>query len=55
MIAPLEIKKNETVLLRVYYEKVAHDTMRILWHRKLLLASTLVENRARADRATPYE
>jgi uncharacterized protein involved in exopolysaccharide biosynthesis len=42
MIAPLEMEKNETILLRAYYEKVAHDTLRILWQRKLLIAATLV-------------
>jgi capsular polysaccharide biosynthesis protein len=42
MIAPLEIEKNETILLQAYYEKVAHDTLRILWRRRLLIAATLV-------------
>jgi capsular polysaccharide biosynthesis protein len=38
----LKINDNETPLLRAHYEGVAHDTLRIIWRRKLLIAAILV-------------
>jgi uncharacterized protein involved in exopolysaccharide biosynthesis len=42
MTAPLKIEKHEAILLRTHYEGVACDTLRILWHRKLLIAAILM-------------
>jgi capsular polysaccharide biosynthesis protein/transposase-like protein len=46
MTAPLNIlkleEKHETAVLRAYYEDVARDTLRILGHRKLLIAVILL-------------
>jgi uncharacterized protein involved in exopolysaccharide biosynthesis len=42
MTAPLKIEKHEAILLRAHYEGVACDTLRILWHRKLLMAAILI-------------
>ena len=38
----LKIDQNETALLRAHYEGVMRDTLRIIWHRKLLVAAILV-------------
>lgn len=42
MRAPLKIEKDETTLLRAHYEGVARDTLRVLWHRKLLIMAILI-------------
>jgi uncharacterized protein involved in exopolysaccharide biosynthesis len=42
MIAPLKIEKDEPTPLRAHYEGVAHDTLRIVWHRKLLIAAIVI-------------
>ena len=39
MSAPLKIGLFKAVPVRAHYEGVAHDTLRILWHRKLLIAT----------------
>jgi uncharacterized protein involved in exopolysaccharide biosynthesis len=38
----LKIDQSETPLLRAHYEEVARDTLRIIWHRKLLVATIVV-------------
>jgi len=42
MTAPLKIEKDETLPLRTHYEEAARDTLRAIWHRKLLIATILV-------------
>jgi len=42
MTAPLKIENDETTLLRAHYERVAHDTLRTLWHSRFLIAAILV-------------
>ena len=42
MTAPLKIEKSEATLLRAQYEGVAHDTLRVLWQRKLLIAVIMI-------------
>src|SRR6202040_1726383 len=37
-----EIKENEAILPRAYYEKVARDRLGILWNQKPLIVGTLV-------------
>jgi capsular polysaccharide biosynthesis protein len=41
-IKQLEIKENEANLPRAYYEQVARDTLKILWHRKRLIVRILL-------------
>ena len=42
MIAPLDLEKHDTILLRAYYERIAYDTLGVLWYRKWLIAASLV-------------
>jgi uncharacterized protein involved in exopolysaccharide biosynthesis len=38
----LKIGENETTLVRAHYESVIRDTLRIIWHRKSLVAAILI-------------
>jgi uncharacterized protein involved in exopolysaccharide biosynthesis len=42
MKAPLKIDGGETFILRAHYDQVAYDTLRVVWHRKFLIASIIV-------------
>jgi uncharacterized protein involved in exopolysaccharide biosynthesis len=42
MAAPLKMEMNEGTLLRAHYEEVAYDTLRIIWHRRLLIAAIVL-------------
>jgi uncharacterized protein involved in exopolysaccharide biosynthesis len=42
MTALLKIEKDEAIPLRAHYEGVAHDTLRILWRRRLPIAAIVV-------------
>jgi uncharacterized protein involved in exopolysaccharide biosynthesis len=42
MIASLKIRKSEAMSLRGHYERVAHDNLQILWHRKVLIFAIVV-------------
>jgi len=42
MTAPLRIETSDTLDLRDHYEGVSYDTLRVLWHRKLLIAAIAV-------------
>jgi uncharacterized protein involved in exopolysaccharide biosynthesis len=37
MTVPLKIEANEAAILRAHYRGIAHSTLRIIWHRKLLI------------------
>ncbi len=42
MTAQLRIETKETADLPAHYEQLAYDTLRVLWHRKLLISAILV-------------
>jgi len=42
MTAPLRIETSDTLDLRDHYEGLSYDTLRVLWHRKLLIAAIVV-------------
>jgi len=42
MTVQLKIEPKETADLPAHYEQLAYDTLRILWHRKLLISAILV-------------
>jgi Chain length determinant protein len=42
MAAQLKIETRETTDLRAHYEQLAYDTLRVVWHRKRLIAAILV-------------
>jgi uncharacterized protein involved in exopolysaccharide biosynthesis len=42
MTVQLKIETKETADLPAHYEQLAYDTLRILWHRKLLISAILV-------------
>lgn len=42
MAAQLKIETKGTTDLRAHYEQLAYDTLRVVWHRKLLIAAILV-------------
>jgi uncharacterized protein involved in exopolysaccharide biosynthesis len=39
MTAPLKIESSKATILQADYERIAHDTLRILWRRKLLIGA----------------
>ena len=42
MTVQLKIETKETADLPAHYEQLAYDTLRVLWHRKLLISAILV-------------
>ena len=42
MTVQLKIEPKETADLPAHYEQLAYDTLRVLWHRKLLISAILV-------------
>ena len=42
MTVQLKIETKETADLPAQYEQLAYDTLRVLWHRKLLISVILV-------------